>query len=87
MSLKLDNLRSTIPSTIRPLNSKPRSKEQLIADVRNSAKQSNEDVKAFRESWTSEQTQQLFARSKLSLEKAGDLTKAQDVAKLGWTSA
>ena len=58
----------------------------MFAEVRKSAAQSTADVKAFREQWTSEQTQQLFARSRQSAEKDADLTKSLDVAKWGWAS-
>ena len=58
----------------------------MFAEVRKSTLRSTGDLKTFREQWSSEQTQQLFARSKQSLEKDGDLTKSLDVAKWGWSS-
>ena len=84
--LQLDNLRSTIPSLVTPLVRPATSKVQLFADVRKSAIQSTDDLKAFREQWTSEQTQQLFARCKQSAEKDGDLSKSLYVSKYGWSS-
>lgn len=58
----------------------------MFAEVRKSALQSTNDLRVFREQLTSEQTQQLFARSKQSLERDGDLAKSVDVAKWGWSS-
>ena len=84
--LQLENLRSAVPSIVAPLVRPATSKAQLFADVRKSAIQSTDDLKTFREQWTSEQTQQLFARSRQSLEKDGDLSKAVDVARYGWSS-
>lgn len=56
----------------------------MFANVRQAAVQSTDDLKAFREQWTSQQTQQVLARIRESAEKDGDLTKANDVAKYGW---
>ena len=58
----------------------------MFAEVRKSALRSTEDLKTFRDQWNLEQTQQLYARSKQSLEKDGDLTKSLDVPKWGWSS-
>ena len=71
---------------MQPLIRRPAGNAQLFAEVRKSTEQSHENVKAFREHWTSEQTQQLFARCKQSFEQDGDLTKSLDVARWGWAS-
>lgn len=56
----------------------------MFAEIKKAAMQSTDGLKTFREDWTSEQTQQLLARSKESLEKDGDLSKANGVARYGW---
>lgn len=56
----------------------------MFADIKKFALHSTNSIKAFREDWKSEQTQQLFARSKDNFEKNGDLSKAGDVARYGW---
>lgn len=80
---QIDGLRSTISSLVTPLSRPQTSKAQLFATVRKSAVQSTDDLKAFRESWTAEQMQELFDRSRASLEKDGDLSKAREVARYG----
>lgn len=83
---QLDGLRSTIPSLVAPLVRPNAGKAQMFAEVKKSALQSTGDLKAFQESWASEQTQQLLARSKESLQKDHDLRKANDVARYGWST-
>ena len=61
------------------------SKAQMFADIKKAALVSTDNIKTFRDDWISEQTQALFARSKESLEKNADLTKAGDVPKFGWS--
>ena len=61
------------------------SQAQMFADIRKLALQSQDNITTFREQWSSEQTQQLFARSRESLEKDSDLSKSRDVAKYGWS--
>lgn len=60
------------------------SKAQTFAAVRKAAIQSTDDLKAFREVWSSEQTQDVFVKGKESFEKDADLSKARDVAAFGW---
>lgn len=73
-----------IPSIVAPLAKPAASKAQTFAQVGKAAGQSTDDLKAFREKWTSEQTQAMFARGRDSLEKDGDLSKAAQVASYGW---
>ncbi len=56
----------------------------MFAGVRKAAIKSADDMKDFRESWTSQQTQDLFARSRQSLSANSDLSKSAEVAKYGW---
>ncbi|KAK5128412.1 hypothetical protein LTR85_003080 [Meristemomyces frigidus] len=81
---QLDGLRSSIPSLVAPLLRPNASKEHMFAEIKKSALQSTNGLKAFRDDWTSEQTQQLLARSKESLERDGDLSRADGVARYGW---
>ena len=83
--MQIDSLRSTIPSLVAPLVRAATSKAQLFADVRKSALQTTDNLNTFRDQWTSEQTHELFARSRQSVEKDGDLSKGEDVAKYGWS--
>ncbi|KAK5692681.1 hypothetical protein LTR97_010995 [Elasticomyces elasticus] len=61
-----------------------RLQEQMFTNVKKAAVASSNDLKTLRESWASEETQQLLSRSKESLRKDGDLSKANDVARYGW---
>ncbi|KAK4547796.1 hypothetical protein LTR36_000754 [Oleoguttula mirabilis] len=81
---QLDGLRSSIPSLVTPLLRPNASKAHMFAEVAKSAVQSTDDLKAFRDNWTSGQTQQILARSKESLDGDGDLSKADGVARYGW---
>ena len=81
---QIDGLRSTIPSLVAPLVRPGTSKAQIFAELKKSATESNDDIKALREQWNSEQTQNLLTMAKESMQKDGDLTKARDVAKYGW---
>lgn len=57
----------------------------MFATVQGSAKQAAGNLKSFRETWKSEQTQEILSRGNSSYEKDSDLRKAQDVAKYGWS--
>lgn len=63
----------------------PTSKALMFAEIKKSTMQSLGDLKTFRESWTSEATQDVFARSRESLQKDRDLSKAHEVARYGWS--
>ncbi|TKA26141.1 hypothetical protein B0A50_04638 [Salinomyces thailandicus] len=81
---QLDTLRSAIPSHVTPLLRPGTSKSQMFAEVKKAALQSRAAMKAFRDDWSSEQTQQLLARSRESLQRDGDCGRAGEVARYGW---
>lgn len=83
---QLDGLRTTMPSLVAPLIRPNESKAQMYAEIKKAAVQSTDGLKTFRTDWTSEETQQLLERSKESLRKDGDLSKANDVAHYGWST-
>ncbi|KAK5118071.1 hypothetical protein LTR62_004117 [Meristemomyces frigidus] len=74
LSHQVDNLRSTLPSLVAPLQRPGASKAEIFAHMRKTAIQSTSDLKAFREDWISERAQELLVRSKESREKDGDLS-------------
>lgn len=69
---------------VAPLVQLATSKAQMFVEVRKAALHATESISAFRDDWSSEQTQQLFAKSKQSYEENGDLSKAGEVARYGW---
>lgn len=77
-------MRVTIPAIVAPLSRRGRDKAQLFAEIKTAAVQSVQDVGTLRETWNSEQTKDLVARSKESFEKDGDLSKAAEVPRYGW---
>ncbi|KAK4956517.1 hypothetical protein LTR10_006044 [Elasticomyces elasticus] len=81
---QVDGLRSALPSCVTPLLHSDSSRQQMFTNVKKAAVASSNDLKTLRESWASEETQQLLSRSKESLRKDGDLSKANDVARYGW---
>ncbi|KAK3070715.1 hypothetical protein LTR53_009968 [Teratosphaeriaceae sp. CCFEE 6253] len=81
---QLDGLRSTLPSLVAPLLRSDISKPEMFASIKKVAIGSASDLRAFREDFTSDRTQGLLARSKESLQKDGDLSKANEVARYGW---
>ena len=60
-------------------------KAQMFANIKKAALHSTNDIKTFRNEWSSEQMRQIFAKSKESLEKNGDLSKANGVPRYGWS--
>jgi len=58
----------------------------MFAEIKKVALQSTTDLKTFRNDWTSEQTQQLLERGRESLQKDGELRKADEVARYGWST-
>jgi len=56
----------------------------MFTEIKRSAIQSTDELRTFREDWTSEHTQSLFARASESLKADGNLSKAAAVAKYGW---
>ncbi|RMZ33697.1 hypothetical protein D0859_02138 [Hortaea werneckii] len=80
----LDSLRSAIPSQVAPLLRTGTPRHQMHQGSYKAAVKSTEDLKDFRADWNSEQTQQMFARARESVQKDGDLSKANEVAKYGW---
>ena len=78
-------MRATIPSLVAPLLNPDASRPRMFAEIKKSAVQTTDDLRSFRESWTSAQTQQSLVRSKESWEKDGDLRKAEEVARYGWS--
>jgi hypothetical protein len=83
---QLDSLRGALPSLVVPLLQRDVTKVEMFARVKKSAVQATSRLGSFRESWTSEQTQQSLERSKASLEKDGNLNKAIDVPRWGWSA-
>jgi hypothetical protein len=59
----------------------------MFAEIKGAAVQSTLSVKQLREEWLSEQTQQLFSRARESKERDGDLGRATEVARWGWSNA
>lgn len=82
---QLDALRSAIPTVIAPLMQTNATKPQLFAAVKSAATTSTNELKDFRDNWTSEQTQALLATSTESKQKDGDLSKASTVPRYGWS--
>ncbi|RMY64568.1 hypothetical protein D0863_09734 [Hortaea werneckii] len=81
---QLDSLRSAIPSQVAPLLRTGTPRHQMHQESYKAAMKSTEDLKDFKTDWNSEQTQQTFARARESVQKDGDLSKANEVAKYGW---
>ncbi|KAI6876224.1 hypothetical protein KC343_g11865 [Hortaea werneckii] len=81
---QLDSLRSAIPSQVAPLLRTGTPRHQMHQESYKAAIKSTEDLKDVRADWNSEQTQQMFARARESVQKDGDLSKANEVAKYGW---
>lgn len=84
-SLQLDTLRSTVPTLVSPLIKPQTSKAQMFAEVKKSAVTTTGQLTAFRDNWNSEQTQQIFAKAQESEQKDSDLSKAEEVARFGWS--
>lgn len=56
----------------------------MFAEVRKAGVGSISDLQTFRDGWQSQQTRELFARSRQNLERDGDLSKAGEVERYGW---
>ncbi len=56
----------------------------MFVHIKKAAAAAINDLRTFREDWTSERTQCMLSHSKESRLKDGDLTKANDVARYGW---
>lgn len=56
----------------------------MFAEVKKAALQTTQDLQTFRENWQSDETQDLLAKSRESLQRDGNLAKANKVAKYGW---
>lgn len=57
----------------------------MFAEVKKSAVTTTGHLTAFRDNWNSEQTQQIFAKAQESEQKDSDLSKAEEVARFGWS--
>jgi hypothetical protein len=82
--LQIDGLRSSIPSIVSPLTRRGTDNTQRFAQIRSAAVGSTADLQAFKQVWKSDETQKLLARSKESLQKDSDLSKAVNVPMWGW---
>jgi hypothetical protein len=80
-------MRSTLPNLVQPLAKSQPSKAQLFAEIKKAAVTSTGQLKTFREDWSSEQTQQVFARARDSESKDGDLSARFGVPEFGWSEA
>lgn len=56
----------------------------MFASIRKAAVTTTDDMKALRDKWSSEQTQQLFAKARESERADADLSKAWDLPRYGW---
>jgi hypothetical protein len=83
--VQVDALRLTVPSIVAPLSQRGQDKAQLFANIKTAAVGAVDSVQALRQDWTSEQTQEIFSVTRASLEKDGDLSKASEVPRYGWT--
>ncbi|KAK0268467.1 hypothetical protein LTR35_015488 [Friedmanniomyces endolithicus] len=80
----LDALRSTLPVLVAPLLQQDTSRPRMFVNIKKAAAAATNELRTFREEWTSERTQRMLSHSKESLLKDGDLMKANDVARYGW---
>ena len=74
-----------IPSLVAPLTRQSTSKTQTFASIRKVTLQNTMDLKAFRDVWTGEQTQEVLTKAGESLVRDGDLEKGREEAHYGWT--
>ncbi|KXS99516.1 hypothetical protein AC578_4264 [Pseudocercospora eumusae] len=80
----IDGMKSDIPSIVAPIQRQTRDKAQLFVETKTAAVQAVTDVQQLRATWNSEQTQEIFAKTKDSFVKDGDLSKARNVPRWGW---
>ncbi|KAF7192365.1 hypothetical protein HII31_06397 [Pseudocercospora fuligena] len=80
----IDGMKSDIPSIVAPIQRQTRDKAQLFVETKTAAVQAVTDVQQLRTTWNSEQTQDIFAKTKDSFAKDGDLSKARNVPRWGW---
>ena len=81
---QIDSMRRTIPSMIEPMRRPVKDKAQLFVQVKTAAVQAVGDVEGLRNSWNSDETQSLLTKSRESLAKDSDLSKAANVPRYGW---
>ncbi|KAK0769866.1 hypothetical protein LTR02_014151 [Friedmanniomyces endolithicus] len=80
----LDALRSTLPVLVAPLLQQDTSRPQMFVTIKKAAAAATNDLRTFRDKWTSERTQRILSHSQESFLRDGDLAKANDVARYGW---
>lgn len=60
-------------------------KAQLFVQVKTAAVQAMNDIQELRSSWTSQESQEMIIKSRESLQKDSDLSKAANIPHYGWT--
>ena len=70
---------------VAPLTRQSTSKAQTFASIRKVTLQTTMDLKAFRDVWTGEQTQEVLVKAGESLARDDDLSKGREEAHYGWT--
>lgn len=86
---QIDSLRSAIPEVVRPLyirgdGYKPRTKADVLIDVRKSAVQRAESLRTFAEAWESDDTKRVLERARESESRDANLSRSEEVPKWGW---
>nr|OQO15855.1 hypothetical protein B0A51_15275 [Rachicladosporium sp. CCFEE 5018] len=81
---QVDSLRSLLPSLIAPLTRAQSSKVQTFAELKKAAVSATTDLQTLRQTWTSERTQEVFAKAKESESSNDDLSREAEVTQYGW---
>ncbi|KAF2814402.1 uncharacterized protein BDZ99DRAFT_379793 [Mytilinidion resinicola] len=82
---QLQDLRLTMPRILGPLRTPHPSPAALYQDFRHASMSSVNDLKKFRSTWQSPETQTLFEKAKESQKANPDLKANNDVPRYGWT--
>ncbi|KAF2019585.1 hypothetical protein BU24DRAFT_122744 [Aaosphaeria arxii CBS 175.79] len=84
LQAQIDDLRLTIPRVVAPLSPQITKRPELFAAFKKAAVGSQSNIKAFRTTWQSQETQALFEHTKASLEANSDLTPGAQLPRYGW---
>ncbi|KAF1953637.1 hypothetical protein CC80DRAFT_142899 [Byssothecium circinans] len=82
LQAQLDDLRLTIPRVIRPFTAPPA--PSMYRAFSDNLTASQNDIKAFRTQWHSQDTQSVLDHARKSLARNKDLSKSAEVGKYGW---
>lgn len=89
MQDQIDSLRSAIPDLVRPLQAAgdgqvPRTKADVLLEVRNAALRRAGDLERLKGDWGGEETKRVLERARESEARDGELGRCVEVPTWGW---